>query len=117
MLSHIGNRLKYVGIYADSCWKLVVRALPWKHKQAPISHFPSRPPAKANVHIVDNSRQSEEVEEELGLGDWDSDEDTAVPPRGKQRYMRTLAISPEAKFYSLFSLYESHNESSQHPLL
>lgn len=54
-----------------------------------------RPPSRGELirstaEFVDNTWQpelDEEVEEEdLGLGDWDSDDD-AVPSRGKQRYV------------------------------
>lgn len=69
----------------------MLRAFSWKQKQEPTTQsnrdISSREAGRPNVQIIEHSRQSEqgeEVEDELGLGDWDSDED-AVPSRGKQR--------------------------------
>jgi len=66
----------------------MLRAFSWKQsKQEPISRniqeFSSREQGRPNAHAL-QSDQGEEVEEELGLGDWDSNEE-AVPSRGKQR--------------------------------
>lgn len=77
----------------DSNWNSIVRAFSWKQKQESTTRnngdISSRESARPNVKIIAHARQSEqreEVEDELGLGDWDSDED-AVPSRGKQRYV------------------------------
>lgn len=70
----------------------MLRAFSWKQKQAQTTRsnrdFSSREPTRPDAEVIANGRQSEQGEdqgeEELGLGDWDSDED-AVPSRGKQR--------------------------------
>lgn len=84
-------------MHTDSDWNLMVRAFslkPIKKQVKSSRNKRGRPPSRGEVirsaaEYVDNtwqSEQDEEVEEEdLGLGDWDSD-DYAVPSRGKQRY-------------------------------
>jgi len=71
----------------DSNWNSMLRAFSWKQKQVPNTHnnrgFSSREPVRPNGHAR-QSEQGEEAEDELGLGDWDSDEE-ASPSRGKQR--------------------------------
>lgn len=72
----------------------MLRAFSWKQKEAQTTRssrdFLSREPVRPDAEVIVNGRQSElgedQVEEELGLGDWESDED-AVPSRGKQRYL------------------------------
>ena len=79
-------------MHTDSSWNSTLRAFSWKQKQGPTTRsnrdFSSREPVRSDAELIANSRQSEQgvdqVEEELGLGDWDSDED-AVPLRAKQR--------------------------------
>lgn len=83
----------YYTARTDSIENSILRAFSWKQKPAQTAQsnrdFSSREPVRPDAEVVANGRQSTElgedqVEEELGLGDWESDED-AVPSRGMQR--------------------------------
>ncbi|KAG0600897.1 hypothetical protein M758_11G069200 [Ceratodon purpureus] len=82
----------------DGRVQYVSRAFSWKQKPAQTAQsnrdFSSREPVRPDAEVVANGRQSTElgedqVEEELGLGDWESDED-AVPSRGMQRRVKIV---------------------------